>query len=57
MGCVVSLGCYAPNEECSKVGMERGLFAVLFEVGHGSICVRGAADMIKEWRMVYAGVD
>ena len=44
MGCVVSLGCYAPNEECSKAGIDRGLFAVLFEVEQGSIYVRAAGQ-------------
>ena len=48
-----------------KAGMDRGLFAVLLmlsgrkykENRRRSICVRGAAGMIKEWRKVFAGAD
>lgn len=57
MGCVVSLGVMRPTKNAPEAGMDRGLFAVLFEVEQGNICVRGAAGIIKEWRMVFAGAD
>jgi hypothetical protein len=46
-----------PTKNVPKAGMDRGLFAVLFEAEQGNICVQGAAGMIKEWRMVFAGAD
>lgn len=50
-------GVMRPTKNVPKAGMDRGLFAVLFDAEQGNICVRGAAGMTKEWRMVFAGAD
>ena len=44
-------GVMRPTKNVLKAGMDRGLFAVLFDAEQGNIYVREAAGMIKEWRM------